>query len=82
MDVPVTTAVKRKRAHNVDTARLLGRRSHLIERVMVRFEGSRADFAVRAFELQAIENVLVHRGALAEADRRTSHGNDLTSGAA
>lgn len=74
--VPPTTAIRRNRAHNVDTPRLLDRRAWLIAQMSVGAFDSRMDFAVRAYELQAIENVLVHRGVLSEEARQTMYGND------
>lgn len=73
--VPPTTAVKRNRAHNVDTDRLAERRDFLLVHVLPDFAGSRMDFAVRAYELQAIENVLEDRDWLAPSDRGTVRGN-------
>lgn len=74
--VPPTTAVKRNRAHNVDTDRLVARRAFLIGDVLPDFAEARCDFAARAYELQAIENVLVRRDVLSPTDRRTLHGNE------
>lgn len=75
--VAPSTSVKRNRAHNVDTNRLRCRRAFIISNVLGgKFDGPRCDFAARAYELQAIENVLVRREALAMTDRRTLHAND------
>jgi hypothetical protein len=71
--VPVTTPVRRNRAHNIDTPRLVARRAYLIDRIKNHsreFE-NRIDFVVRAAELSAIENVLNDRGVLDVADRAT-----------
>lgn len=69
--VPPSTAVKRNRAHNVDTDRLRARRAYLLAKGFRDYD-SRMDFAVRALELRAIENVLVDRRALPASERRTT----------
>ena len=72
--VPATTAVKRSRAHNVDTDRLLRRRTFLhgwVKHGHRQLDVTRADFGARAAELTVIENVLVDRGAIAVHDRLT-----------
>lgn len=72
--VPVTTAVKRSRAQNIDTPRLVARRIFLIDMIRNRsreFE-NRIDFVVRVAELSVIENVLNDRGVLAVAERVTT----------
>lgn len=71
-----STPVRRNRAHNVDTDRLRNRRAFLIIGMVNRVHDSRQDMAVRAYELQAIENVLVRRGAMPACERRTLHAND------
>lgn len=68
--VPPSTSIRRNRAHNIDTDRLRARRAYLI--LNMTNEDSRHDFAMRAYELQAIENVLVDRGAFPATERRTS----------
>jgi hypothetical protein len=76
---PATTSVRRNRAHNCDSDRLLIRRDHLLWLVFTT-DGSRTipnrlNFAMRAAELSAIEDVLLSRGDLAATDRRTTtHG--------
>lgn len=77
--VPATVAVKRNRAHNVDTARLVSRRLFLVEQMAAGAFDSRMDFAVRAYELQAIENVLVRREIISPEARQTLYGNDKVS---
>lgn len=73
--VPASTAIRRSRAHNVDTDRLMRRRAFLHDLCIVnggRTLATRMDFAMRAAELTAIETALVNRGALAPADRITT----------
>lgn len=65
--VPPSTAVKRNRAHNVDTDRLRARRAYLI--VHLTDEDNRHDFAMRSYELQA--TVLIDRHAIPASERRT-----------
>lgn len=77
--VPPTVAVKRNRAHNVESPRLVVRRNHLLGQMATGVFDSRMDFAVRAYELQAIENVLVSRDLLSDVGRRTSPGNGMVS---
>lgn len=71
-----STRIRRNRAHNVDTDRLRNRRARLIIEMRDRVHDSRQDMAVRAYELQAIENVLVRRGKLPACERYTLAGND------
>lgn len=73
--IPASTKVHRNRAHNVDSDRLNRRRVWLAENILVGFQGPRCEFAARAYELQAVENVLVSRGDLRVSQRRTLHGN-------
>lgn len=73
MFVPPSTPVKRNRAHNIDTDRLRARRAYLILTLAngAHVYDSRIDFAYRAAELHAIENILVDRHAIPATERRT-----------
>jgi hypothetical protein len=65
--VPATTPIKRNRAGNIDTDRLLRRRHFLIGLLIIdggRSLATRMDFAMRAAEFTAINNVLVSRHVL------------------
>jgi hypothetical protein len=66
MEVPASKSIKRNRAHNVDTDRLLRRQEFLVNMIKNSnsFFEARYDFAVKALELHAIENVLEDRQAI------------------
>jgi hypothetical protein len=67
MSVPASTAIRRSRAHNITTDRLFRRRAFLIDLLILnggRTLATRMDFAMRAAELTAIDNVLLSRGML------------------
>lgn len=61
--VPASTRIRRSRARNVDTDRLLRRQAFLVDllRNNSRSFVSRHNFALRAAELAAIENALDQR---------------------
>jgi hypothetical protein len=64
--VPSSTPIKRSRAHNVDTDRLLRRRGFLVSMADDGFRslGSRNLMVMRALELHAVENALDSRGVV------------------
>lgn len=72
--IPPSTRLRRNRVHNHTTDTLRNRRAYMLANLRD-IADSRMDFAYKAYELQAIENVLVDRGDLALADRRTVAGN-------
>lgn len=71
-NVPATTAIRRNRVANIDTDRLLRRRDHLIDTLLVQggrtTPGGRMNFGFRAAELHAIRRELVARGAVSADD--------------
>jgi hypothetical protein len=67
VNIPDTTPIRRSRAMNMDNDRLFRRRAFLVRLVIInggRSLATRMDFAMRAAELNSIENVLIARGSL------------------
>lgn len=73
--VPATTSIKRNRAANVDTDRLVRRRAHLASTTTGVHHDRRIDFVMRAAELHAIENALEDRHIV--FDRTTTRHDNL-----
>jgi hypothetical protein len=69
----MTTACKRNRVGNIDSARLAQRRYNLVvllKQFSRTFE-NRIDFVMRAAELSAIEDEMIARGELSRGKRVT-----------
>jgi hypothetical protein len=72
--VPSDVPVRRNRAHNVDSDRLLRRRDFLHDLLFVRRGrdlDQRFDMVVRSAEMCSVEDVLVDRGDLDPQDRHS-----------
>ena len=77
--VPPSTSVRRSRAGNIDTDRLVARQEFLSAMADGNFRncGSRREFVDRAREMRAIEDVLSSRGV--QFRRRTLTASQVAS---
>lgn len=71
--IPASTSIKRNRVGNVSDDRLSRRRIFLVDLITNRSDtlDSRNDFAMRAYELHAIECEMIARDILDPKDSRT-----------
>lgn len=76
--IPPSKNLRRNRVHNHTTETLRNRRAYMLANLRD-IADSRMEFAYRAYELQAIENVLVRRGHLCVTERRTTPGNEQST---